>query len=83
LGFAAVIKAEINQAKNTFDLVHMADAIVRLDALHAEMEAASKSARMSCGDFGCAHGGVVGDIYGSIFSLEFSQRSCTIRKPCW
>ena len=46
----AVIKAEINQAKNTFDLVHMADAIVRLDALHAEMEAASKSARMSCGD---------------------------------
>ena len=42
-----MIKAEINQAKNTFDLVHMADAIVRLDALHAEMEAASKSA---CGD---------------------------------
>jgi len=28
----AVIKAEINQAKNTFDLVRMADAIVRLDA---------------------------------------------------
>jgi hypothetical protein len=28
-----VIKAEINQAKNTFDLVRMADAIVRLDAL--------------------------------------------------
>ena len=45
-----MIKAEINQAKNTFDLVRMADAIVRLDALHAEMEAASKSARMSCRD---------------------------------
>ncbi len=44
-----MIKAEINQAKNTLDLV-MADAIVRLDALHAEMEVASKSARMSCGD---------------------------------
>jgi hypothetical protein len=28
----------------------MADAIVRLDALHAEMEAASKSAKMLCRD---------------------------------
>jgi hypothetical protein len=39
----AAIKAEINQAKNTFDLVRLANAIVRLDALHAEMEAAGKS----------------------------------------
>jgi hypothetical protein len=38
----AAIKAEINQAKNTFDLVCMANAIVRLDALHAEMEATAK-----------------------------------------
>lgn len=38
----AAIKAEINQAKNTFDLVRMAKAIVRLDALHAEMEAAGQ-----------------------------------------
>ena len=41
----AAIKAEINQAKNTFDLVRLANAIVRLDALHPEMEAAAKSNR--------------------------------------
>jgi hypothetical protein len=35
----AAIKAEINEAKNTFDLLRMANAIVRLDALQAEMEA--------------------------------------------
>ena len=38
----AAIKAEINEAKNTFDLMRMATAIARLDALHAEMEATSK-----------------------------------------
>jgi hypothetical protein len=38
----AAIKAEINEAKNTLDLLRMAHAIARLDALHAEMEAASK-----------------------------------------
>jgi hypothetical protein len=38
----AAIKAEINEAKNTFDLMRMATAIACLDALHAEMEAASK-----------------------------------------
>jgi hypothetical protein len=43
----AAIKAEINQVKNTFDLVRMANAIVRLDALHAEMEAAEKSGSLS------------------------------------
>jgi hypothetical protein len=32
--------------------------------------------------FGCAQAGVVGGIYGSIFRLEFSQRSCRIREPC-
>jgi hypothetical protein len=37
------IKAEINEAKNTLDLVRMANAMARLDALHAEMEAASRS----------------------------------------
>ena len=36
----AAIKAEINQARNTFDLVRMANAVVRLDALHAQIEAA-------------------------------------------
>jgi len=41
----AAIKAEINQAKNTFDLVRLANAIVRLDAPHAEMESAAKSNR--------------------------------------
>ena len=39
----AAIKAEINEAKNTLDLIRMAHAIARLDALHAEMEATSKS----------------------------------------
>jgi hypothetical protein len=38
----AAIKAEINEAKNTLDLMRMATAIARLDALHAETEAASK-----------------------------------------
>jgi hypothetical protein len=41
----AAIKAEINEAKNAFDLMRMAHAIARLDALHAEMEAASRSNR--------------------------------------
>ena len=39
----AAIKAEINEAKNALDLMRMAHAIARLDALHAEMEAASRS----------------------------------------
>jgi hypothetical protein len=39
----AAIKAEINEAKNTLDLIRMAHAIARLDALHAEIEAASKA----------------------------------------
>jgi predicted transposase YbfD/YdcC len=39
----AAIKAEINEAKNTGDLLRMANAIVQLDALHAQMEAAAKS----------------------------------------
>ena len=38
----AAIKAEINEAKNTGDLLRMANAIVRLDALHAEMEAVGR-----------------------------------------
>ena len=37
----AVIKAEITEATNALDLVRMAQAIARLDALHSEMEAAS------------------------------------------
>jgi hypothetical protein len=36
----AACKAEINQAKDTFDLVRLANAVARLDALHAEMDAA-------------------------------------------
>jgi hypothetical protein len=39
----AAIKAEINQAKNAFDSVRMASAIVQLDVLHAEIEAAVRS----------------------------------------
>jgi hypothetical protein len=39
----AAIKAEITEAKNTLDLMRMAHAIARLDALHAEIEAASKA----------------------------------------
>ncbi len=35
----AAIKAEINEAKNTSDLLRMANAIVQLDALQSEMEA--------------------------------------------
>jgi hypothetical protein len=35
----AAIKAEINEAKNTRDLLRMANAIVQLDALQSEMEA--------------------------------------------
>jgi len=35
----AAIKAEINEAKNALDLMRMAHAIARLDALYAEMEA--------------------------------------------
>jgi hypothetical protein len=35
----AAIKAEINEAKNTNDLLRMANAIVQLDALQSEMEA--------------------------------------------
>ena len=38
----AAIKVEINEAKNALDLMRMANAIARLDALHAEMEAASR-----------------------------------------
>jgi hypothetical protein len=37
----AVIKAEITKATNALDLVRMAQAIARLDALHSAMEAAS------------------------------------------
>ena len=37
----AAIKTEINEAKDTLDLMLMATAIARLDALHAEMEAAA------------------------------------------
>ena len=33
------IKSEINEAKNTNDLLRMANAIVQLDALQSEMEA--------------------------------------------
>ena len=37
----AAIKDEIAEAKNALDLIRMAQAIARLDALHSEMEAAS------------------------------------------
>jgi hypothetical protein len=36
----AALKAEITEAKNTLDLIRIAQAIARLDALHSEMEAA-------------------------------------------
>ena len=36
----AALKAEITEAKNTLDLIRIAHAIARLDALHSEMEAA-------------------------------------------
>jgi len=39
----AAIKAGINEATNALDLMRMAYAITRLDALHAEIEAASRS----------------------------------------
>jgi hypothetical protein len=39
----AAIKAEIIRAKNTVDLIRMAQAIARLDALHSEMQAASNA----------------------------------------
>jgi hypothetical protein len=38
----AAIKAEVNQAKETVDLVRMAHAITRLDALYGEVEAVKK-----------------------------------------
>ena len=44
----AACKAEINQAKDTFDLVRLANAVARLDALHAEMDAAAKSGSKGC-----------------------------------
>jgi hypothetical protein len=37
----AVLKVEITEAKKTLDLMHIANAIARLDTLHSEMEAAS------------------------------------------
>jgi hypothetical protein len=39
----AGIKTEIDEAKNTLDLMRMANAIARLDALHAEIGAVSKT----------------------------------------
>ena len=51
----AAIKAEINEAKNTGDLLRMANAIVRLDALHTEMEAFRRGAipRQEVSEDGC------------------------------
>ena len=39
----AAIKAEVSQAKETVDLVRMAHAITRLDALYGEVEAVKKA----------------------------------------
>jgi hypothetical protein len=39
----AAIKAEVNQAKETVDLLRIAHAITRLDALDAEIEAVKKA----------------------------------------
>jgi hypothetical protein len=39
----AAIKAEVNQAKETVDLLRMAHAITRLDALDGEIEAVKKA----------------------------------------
>jgi hypothetical protein len=39
----ATIKAEVTRAKETVDLLRMAQAIVRLDALDAEIDAAEKA----------------------------------------
>jgi hypothetical protein len=41
----AAIKAEVNQAKETVDLVRMAHAITRLDALYGEVEAVKTQRR--------------------------------------
>jgi hypothetical protein len=39
----AAIKAEVTRAKETVDLLRMAEAIVRLDALDAEIDAAEEA----------------------------------------
>ena len=39
----AAIKAEVKRAKETFDLIGIARAITRLDALEAEIEAVEKT----------------------------------------
>jgi hypothetical protein len=39
----AAIKAEVGRAKETLDLLRMAKAVTRLDALEAEIEAAGKA----------------------------------------
>lgn len=39
----ATIKAEVTRAKQTFDLLRMARAVARLDALDAEIEAAQQA----------------------------------------
>jgi len=39
----AAIRAEVKQAKKTFDLIRMARAVTRLDALEAEIEATEKA----------------------------------------
>jgi hypothetical protein len=39
----AAIKAEVKRAKSTFDLIRMARAVTRLDALEAEIEATEKA----------------------------------------
>jgi hypothetical protein len=41
----AAIKAEVTRAKETIDLLGMAKAITRLDALEAEIEAAANLAK--------------------------------------
>ena len=41
----AAIKAEVTQAKETVDLLRMARAITRLDALDAEIEVSEKKAK--------------------------------------
>ena len=39
----AAVKAEVTRAKETVDLLRMAEAIVRLDALDAEIDAAEEA----------------------------------------
>lgn len=39
----AAIKAEVRRAKQAFDLIRIARAVTRLDALEAEIEAAAKA----------------------------------------